>query len=85
MKSNIEHIKKLVESTPDDMRLGEKIRKLFSKDKELIEDSNIFGKISSPKYKELIEGYTTKKGEDFKGWYDSLLNEEKIFLSSMFD
>ena len=57
----------------------------IKEDKQLIEESNIFGKISSPKYKELIEGYQTKKGEEFVEWYDNLLHEEKIFLSSMFD
>ena len=47
--------------------------------------TNIFGKISGDRYKGLIEGYQTKKGKEFSKWYDNLQNEEKIFLSSMFD
>ena len=42
MKSNIQQIKKLVESTPNDAVLGEKVRNLFSKDEEFVEDNNIF-------------------------------------------
>ena len=85
MKSNIEHIKKLVESTPDDIRLGEKVRELFHKYNESIEDNNIFGKIPGDKYKELIEGYQNLKGKDFAPWYEKLSNEEKVWLSSLFD
>jgi hypothetical protein len=49
------------------------------------DDVNIFGKISGPQYKELIEGYQSKSGEEFNEWYKSLPNEERVFLSSMFD
>jgi hypothetical protein len=85
MKINIDDIKKLVKETPNDMDLGEKIRDLFSPENTLVEDNNIFGKIPGEKYKELIEGYQTKKGKDFTPWYESLTNVEKIWLSSMFD
>ena len=85
MKIDIENIKKLVKETPNDMQLGEKIRDLFSSKSKLVEDNNIFGKIPGEKYKELIEGYKTKKGEDFTSWYESLTNTEKIWLSSLFD
>tara|TARA_R110000823_G_scaffold68987_2_gene159850 strand:- start:1169 stop:1426 length:258 start_codon:yes stop_codon:yes gene_type:complete len=85
MKSNIQQIKKLVESTPNDAVLGEKVRNLFSKDEEFVEDNNIFGKITGEKYKELIEGYQNIKGKDFAPWYAKLSKEEKIWLSSMFD
>jgi len=46
---------------------------------------NIFGKIPGGNYKDLIENYQTKKGEDFNIWYEGLTNEEKIFITSMFD
>ncbi len=49
------------------------------------EDMNIFGKIPGGNYKDLIENYQTKKGEDFNIWYEGLTNEEKIFITSMFD
>ena len=49
------------------------------------DDVNIFGKISSPQYKELIEGYQNKTGKEFNEWYKLLPNEERVFLSSMFD
>ena len=52
---------------------------------DVSEDTNIFGKISGPQYKEFIEGYQNKSGEEFDEWYKSLPNEERDFLSSMFD
>tara|TARA_R110000765_G_scaffold63178_1_gene122817 strand:+ start:288 stop:641 length:354 start_codon:yes stop_codon:yes gene_type:complete len=84
---SIEKIKSLVSTTPNDMELGEKIRKLFFVTSSIgsSEDDNIFGKISSSNYKDLIEGYQSKKGKEFNGWYEKLTNEEKIFITSMFD
>ena len=67
--------------------LGEKVRKLFFI-KESIDtpkDTNIFGKISGSNYKDLIENYQNKKGVEFTTWYGGLTNEEKIFITSMFD
>tara|TARA_R110000824_G_scaffold69480_1_gene178984 strand:+ start:177 stop:521 length:345 start_codon:yes stop_codon:yes gene_type:complete len=83
----IEKIKSLVSVTPNDMELGEKVRKLFFVNSSIDspQDTNIFGKISGSNYKDLIEGYQSKKGEEFKGWYAKLTNEEKIFITSMFD
>ena len=52
---------------------------------DVSEDVNIFGKVSGSQYKELIEGYQNKSGEEFDEWYKSLPNEERAFLSSMFD
>jgi len=57
----------------------------IKEEKQISEETNIFGKISGDQYKGLIEGYQTKKGGEFTKWYDNLQNEEKIFLSSMFD
>jgi len=84
---SIEKIKSLVSVTPNDMELGKKVRKLFFI-KESInspQDTNIFGKISGSNYKDLIENYQNKKGLEFTTWYDGLSNEEKIFITSMFD
>jgi len=84
---SIENIKSLVSVTPNDSELGEKIRKLFFINPQVDpnRETNIFGKISGGSYKDLIEGYQTKKGEEFNSWYDGLTNEEKIFITSMFD
>tara|TARA_R110000787_G_scaffold54099_1_gene126122 strand:+ start:710 stop:1057 length:348 start_codon:yes stop_codon:yes gene_type:complete len=84
---SIEKIKSLVSVIPNDMELGQKIRKLFFVTSAIgsSEDTNIFGKISSSDYKDLIEGYQTKKGEEFNTWYENLTKEEKIFITSMFD
>ena len=84
---SIENIKSLVSVTPNDMELGEKIRKLFfiNPPVDPNRETNIFGKISGGNYKDLIEGYQTKKGEEFNIWYEGLTNEEKIFITSMFD
>jgi len=83
----IEQIKQLTIENRHDNVLGKKVRDLFWNDTKVNkpEESNIFGKISGDKYKELIEGYQSKKGGDFVKWYDNLPNEEKIFLSDLFD
>ena len=83
----IEKIKSLVSVTPNDMELGEKIRKLFFVNASIDspDDANIFGKISGSDYKDLIEGYQSKKGKEFNEWYEKLTNEEKIFITSMLD
>jgi len=52
---------------------------------DVSEKDNIFGKVSGSQYKELIEGYQNKSGEEFNVWYESLSNEERVFISSMFD
>ena len=52
---------------------------------DVSEKDNIFGKVSGSQYKELIEGYQNKSGEEFNVWYKSLSNEERVFISSMFD
>ena len=84
---SIEKIKSLVDTIPNDMELGEKVRMLFftNPKRNVKEDTNIFGKISGDNYKYLIENYQTKKGEEFNSWYNGLTNEEKIFITSMFD
>ena len=84
---SIEKIKSLVNTIPNDMELGEKVRTLFvtNPKRNTKEDTNIFGKISGDNYKYLIENYQTKKGEEFNSWYNGLTNEEKIFITSMFD
>jgi hypothetical protein len=84
---SIEKIKSLVNTIPNDMELGEKVRTLFvtNPKRNTKEDTNIFGKISGDSYKYLIENYQTKKGEEFNSWYNGLTNEEKIFITSMFD
>ena len=73
--------------TPNDMELGEKIRKLFLVNSSIDspQDTNIFGKIPGGSYKDLIESYQTKKGEEFNVWYAGLTSEEKIFITNMFD
>ena len=84
---SVEKIKSLVDTTPNDMELGKKVRQLFftNQKRDSKEDMNIFGKIPGGNYKDLIENYQTKKGEDFNIWYEGLTNEEKIFITSMFD
>jgi hypothetical protein len=84
---SVENIKSIVSVTPNDMELGEKIRKLFfvNQPVDTNQETNIFGKISGGSYKDLIEGYQTKKGEEFNEWYQGLSGEEKIFITSMFD
>jgi len=84
---SIENIKSIVSVTPNDAELGEKIRKLFvvNQPTDTPQDNNIFGKISGGSYKDLIEGYQTKKGEEFNSWYGGLTNDEKTFITSMFD
>ena len=84
---SIEKIKSLVDTIPNDMELGEKVRMLFftNPKRNTKEDTNIFGKISGDNYKYLIESYQTKKGEEFNSWYGGLTSEEKIFITSMFD
>jgi len=52
---------------------------------DVSEDVSIFGKIGTSQYKELIEGYQNKSGEEFSKWYSTLNKEEKVFLSSLFD
>jgi|TARA_R110000787_G_scaffold40097_1_gene99933 hypothetical protein len=83
----IEKIKSLVSVTPNDTELGEKIRKLFFVNSSIDspQDTNIFGKIPGGSYKDLIESYQTKKGDEFNDWYGGLTKEEKIFITSMFD
>ena len=49
------------------------------------EDVSVFGKIGTSQYKELIEGYQNKSGEEFNKWYATLNKEEKVFLSNLFD
>ena len=82
-----EQIKSLISVTPNDMELGEKVRKLFfiKESTDTPKDTNIFGKISGSNYKDLIENYQNKKGVEFTTWYGGLTNEEKIFITSMFD
>jgi hypothetical protein len=84
---SVERIKSLVDTTPNDMELGKKVRQLFftNQKRDSKEDMNIFGKIPGNSYKDLIESYQTKKGEEFNSWYEGLTNEEKIFITSMFD
>ncbi len=84
---SVEKIKSLVDTIPNDMELGEKVRMLFftNPKRNTKEDTNIFGKISGDSYKDLIESYRNKKGEEFNSWYNGLTNEEKIFITSMFD
>tara|TARA_R110002167_G_scaffold262010_1_gene468703 strand:+ start:357 stop:716 length:360 start_codon:yes stop_codon:yes gene_type:complete len=84
---SIEKIKSLISVTPNDMELGEKVRKLFfiKESTDTPKDTNIFGKISGSNYKDLIENYQNKKGVEFTTWYGGLTNEEKIFITSMFD
>jgi hypothetical protein len=90
---SVNELKALSLSTPNDTEFGNKIREmLWSKDdmlidanKDVSEDGGIFGKISGPQYKELIEGYQSKSGEEFNEWYSELNKEEKVFISNMFD
>ena len=53
--------------------------------KDVPEDVSVFGKIGTAQYKELIEGYQNKSGEEFNKWYATLNKEEKVFLSNLFD
>ena len=87
MSISMENIKSLVRVTPNDMELGEKVRKLFFIDTSTgpNQETNIFGKIPGGSYKDLIENYQNKKGEEFNSWYKGLTNEEKVFITSMFD
>ena len=90
---SLNELKSLSLSTPNDAELGGKIRQmLWEKDdvlitanKDVSEDGGIFGKISGSQYKELIEGYQSKSGEEFNEWYSELNKEEKVFISNMFD
>jgi hypothetical protein len=90
---SLNELKALSLSTPNDAELGGKIRQmLWEKDdvlitanKDVLEGGSIFGKISGSQYKELIEGYQNNTGEEFNKWYSELNNEEKVFLSSLFD
>ena len=83
-------IKKLTKETPNDMELGNKVRELMSNNPKQStnlksEENNIFGKIKGGRYRELIDGYQGKKGVEFSQWYEELTNEEKVFLSDLFD
>ena len=49
------------------------------------EGGSIFGRISTSQYRELIEGYQNKTGEEFNKWYSTLNKEERVFLSNLFD
>tara|TARA_Y100000034_G_C6859443_1_gene390973 strand:+ start:973 stop:1458 length:486 start_codon:yes stop_codon:yes gene_type:complete len=49
------------------------------------DDGSIFGNIGTSQYKELIEGYQKKSGEEFNKWYSTLNKEERVFLSNLFD
>jgi len=83
--------------TSSDIKVGDELTlnyTLYDPCKNYVEDSvsedvsddvNIFGKVSGSQYKELIEGYQNKSGEEFNEWYKSLSNEERVFISSMFD
>ena len=90
---SVNELKALSLSTPNDTEFGSKIREmLWSKDDTLIaankdvgDNGGIFGKIGTSQYKELIEGYQNKRGEEFNKWYSALNNEEKVFLSNLFD
>ena len=90
---SVNELKSLSLSTPNDTEFGGKIREmLWEKDDVLItankdvgEDGGIFRKVSGSQYKELIEGYQSKSGEEFNEWYAKLNKEEKVFISNMFD
>ena len=81
----IETIKQLVLDNHNDMILGEKVRELLHHPSNTSEPNNIFGKITGDKYKELITGHQQKKGKEYTEWYEKLSNEEKVFLSDLFD
>ena len=49
------------------------------------EGVSIFGKIGTSQYKELIESYQNKSGEEFNEWYATLNKEEKEFVSNLFN
>lgn len=86
-------LKALSLATPNDMEFGGKIREMLWYENVELEQANtnvgkeggIFGKIKTSQYKDLIEGYQNKKGVEFSEWYGKLTNEEKVFLSNMFD
>ena len=84
---NIETIKQLVVDNHNDMILGGKVRDLLRNHlpTNTDEPNNIFGKIPGDKYRELIDGHQQKKGVEFTEWYEKLNNEEKVFLSDLFD
>ena len=86
-RTNIETIKQLVLNNPNDTVLGEKVRSLLHQSTlpETNEPNNIFGKIPGDRYRELIDGHQHKKGVEFTEWYGKLTNEEKVFLSDLFD
>ena len=90
---SVNELKAISLSTPNDTEFGGRIREmLWEKDevlitanKDVVENGGIFGKVSGSQYKELIEGYQSKSGEEFNEWYSTLNKEEKVFISNMFD
>tara|TARA_R110000851_G_scaffold326407_2_gene495043 strand:+ start:4018 stop:4353 length:336 start_codon:yes stop_codon:yes gene_type:complete len=90
---SLSELKSLALLTPNDVEFGAKIRKLLWLDdassrvvnKGGTSETSIFRKISGSEYKDLVDGYQNKKGSDFTDWWDGLRNDEKVFLSNLFD
>jgi len=90
---SVNELKALSLSTPNDEVFGGKIREMLwaideslsTANNDVRESGGIFGKVGGSQYKELIEGYQNKSGAEFGEWYENLTNEEKVFISNVFD